>query len=176
MVELLGRRVVLRAWRPDDRVAFRRMGADPRVMEFMPAPLAPDQADALADRLAAGVDARGWGLWALEIPGVAPFAGFVGLNQPAVALPFGPCVEIAWRLDSAVWGRGYATEAAQAVLDYAFEVLALPEVVSFTAVVNARSQAVMRRLEMVADGQFDHPLLPEGHWLRRHVLYRKTAP
>lgn len=173
MVVLRGARVVLRPWRADDRVAFRRMGTDARVMEFMPGLLDATQSDALAERLAADIAARGWGCWVLEVPGVAEFGGFVGLNPTEVA---GGGIEVAWRLDPAVWGRGYATEAAALALDFGFSQLALPEIIAFTAVVNRRSRAVMERLCMAAMGEFDHPVLAEGHWLRRHVLYRKTAP
>lgn len=175
MVALRGERIILRPWRDGDRAAFRRMGTDGRVMEFMPALLSADQSDALARHIADGIDQCGWGLWALEVPGVAEFGGFVGLKPAPADLPFGPCIEIAWRLDAALWGRGYATEAARLALDYGFAVLGLGEIVSFTATVNTRSQAVMRRLGMAAAGEFDHPALPDGHWLRRHVLYRKTA-
>lgn len=152
------------------------MGADPRVMEFMPGLLTAAEADALAARFSDHIDRNGWGVWALEVPGLAEFAGFVGLKQAPDGLPFAPCIEVAWRLDPVAWGRGYATEAAQLAMDHGFRVLGLPEIVSFTATVNLRSQAVMRRLEMRPDGQFDHPVLPVGHRLRRHVLYRKTAP
>lgn len=175
MVVLKADRVTLRPWRAGDWAAFRRMGADARVMEFLPGLLSAEESDALADRISGVLERRGWGLWALEVPGVAEFGGWVGLNEPAFAMPFGPAVEIAWRLDHALWGHGYASEAAQAALDYGFGVLDLPEIVSFTATVNLRSQAVMRRLGMVAAGEFDHPALPEGHWLRRHVLYRKNG-
>lgn len=176
MVELRGDRVVLRPWRDSDRAGFRRMGADSRVMEFMPGLLSAEEADALADRIAKHIDQHGWGLWALEVPGVTDFGGFVGLKNAPDGVPFGPTVEAAWRLDHALWGRGYASEAARLALDYGFATLGLAEIVSFTATVNTRSLAVMRRLGMRADGEFDHPVLPEGHWLRRHVLYRKTAP
>lgn len=169
-------RVVLRPWRDGDKAAFRRMGANPRVMEFLPGLLDAAQSDALADRIAGALDRRGWGWWALEVPGVAEFGGFVGLGEPVHQMPFGPAVEVAWRLDEPLWGHGYATEAARLALDFGFRQLGLAEIVSFTATVNRRSQAVMRRLEMRADGEFDHPALAEGHWLRRHVLYRKTAP
>lgn len=152
------------------------MGADARVMEFMPGLLSAEESDALARRIADGIEQCGWGLWALEVPGVAEFGGFVGLKQAPAGVPFGPCIEIGWRLDAALWGRGYATEAARLALDHGFAVLGLGEIVSFTATVNTRSQAVMRRLGMTAAGAFDHPALPDGHWLRRHVLYRKTAP
>lgn len=152
------------------------MGADSRVMAFFPAPLAEAASDALAARLGRELEQRGWGVWAVDIPGVTPFAGMVGLNVPTVPLPFSPCVEVLWRLAPAWWGQGYATEAAGAALDFGFRELGLAEIVSFTALANVASQGVMRRLGMVADGTFDHPALPEGHWLRRHVLYRKKAP
>lgn len=178
MVVLRGDRVVLRPWRAADKAAFRRMGANPRVMEFLPGLLDAPQSDALADRIAGALDRRGWGWWALEVPGVAEFGGFVGLNRPAAPLPFAPCVEIGWRLDPALWGRFHATEAARACLDHAFGALGLPEVVAFTVPANTRSRAVMARIGMTRDpaGDFDHPALPTGHPLRPHVLYRMKAP
>lgn len=171
-------RTLLRPWRPADRAAFRALNADPAGMEFLPAPLSAAESDALADRIAAALAAEGFGFWALEIPGRAEFAGFVGLNRPAHALPFAPCVEIGWRLARAHWGHGYAGEAAGACLDHAFGALGLDEVVAFTVPANTRSRAVMERLGMARDpaGDFDHPALAEGHRLRRHVLYRKKAP
>lgn len=176
MAELRGDRVVLRPWRESDRAGLRRMGADARVMEFMPGLLSATEADAMADRAAEHIERHGWGLWALEVPGVIDFGGFVGLKNAPDGVPFGPVVEVAWRLDYTLWGRGYASEAARLALQDGFTRLRLAEIVSFTATVNTRSQAVMRRLEMIPDGEFDHPVLPEGHWLRRHLLYRKTAP
>jgi RimJ/RimL family protein N-acetyltransferase len=167
-------RLVLRHWRPSDRAPFAAMNADPAVMAHFPAPLTAAESDALADAIAAHHAARGFGLWALEIPGVTPFAGFVGLSVPGFAAPFAPCVEIGWRLAAAHWGHGYATEAARAVLAHAWDALRLDEVVSFTTAGNDRSRAVMTRLGMRYDpaDDFDHPRLPPGHPLRRHVLYR----
>lgn len=171
---LVGARVVLRAWRPDDRPAFAAINADPAVMEHFPAPLDRAASDALADRIAEHVAARGFGLWALEVPGVHAFAGFVGLAVPRFEAPFTPCVEVGWRLARGAWGHGYATEAARLAVDDGFARLGLAEVVSFTVPANARSRAVMERLGMAHDpaDDFDHPLLPPGHPLRRHVLYR----
>lgn len=169
-------RLLLRPWREGDKAAFRAMGADPRVMEFFPAVLSAEESDALADRFAADVARQGWGRWAVEIPGEAAFAGMVGLNHSVGVVAGPPCVEVAWRLAPAQWGRGYAAEAAGAAMDFGFHALGLAEIVAFTALPNLRSQAVMRRLGMTPDGEFDHPALPEGHWLRRHALYRKKAP
>jgi len=171
-------RLILRRWRPADRAPFAAMNADPAVMAHFPATLTAAESDALADAIEATHAARGFGLWALEIPGVVPFAGVVGLAVPTFAAPFTPCVEIGWRLAAAQWGSGYATEAAQAVLDHAWSVLGLDEVVSFTTMANARSRAVMARIGMRYDpaDDFDHPGLPAGHPQRRHVLYRIARP
>lgn len=171
-------RTVLRDWRDEDLPAFAALNADPEVARWLGAPIDRDASAALAARIRSQLTSRGFGLWALELPGIAPFAGFVGLSVPAFEAPFGPCLEIAWRLARATWGHGYATEAARAVLAHAFGPLALVEVVSFTAEGNARSRAVMERIGMVRDpdGDFDHPRVPEGSPLRRHVLYRARAP
>ena len=171
-------RCVLRRWRPCDRPPFAAMNADPAVMAHFPALLTTAESDALADAIETRMASRGFGLWALEIPGVVPFAGFVGLSVPAFAAPFMPCVEIGWRLALAHWGRGYATEAARAVLAHAWTTLDLAEVVSFTTAGNTRSRAVMTRLGMRHDpaGDFEHPGLPAGHPLRPHVLYRLARP
>jgi ribosomal-protein-alanine N-acetyltransferase len=171
-------RLILRRWRPSDRAPFAALNADPMVMAHFPAPLTAGESDALAEAIEAKMAARGFGLWALDIPGVAPFAGFVGLSVPTFAAPFTPCVEVGWRLAAAHWGCGYATEAARAVLVHAWDTLALPEVVSFATVDNARSRAVMERLGMRYDpaDDFEHPGLPAGHPLRPHVLYRLARP
>jgi RimJ/RimL family protein N-acetyltransferase len=171
-------RLVLRQWRAADRAPFAAMNADPAVMAYFPAPLTRAESDALADVIEAHHTARGFGLWALEIPGVAPFAGFVGLSVPGFTAPFTPCVEIGWRLAAAHWGRGYATEAARAVLAHAWDAVGLDEVVSFTTAGNDRSRAVMTRIGMRhdPDSDFDNPRLPAGHPLRPHVLYRLARP
>jgi ribosomal-protein-alanine N-acetyltransferase len=171
-------RLILRRWRPADRAPFAAMNADPVVMAHFPAPLTAGASDALAEAIDAKHAARGFGLWALEVPGAVPFAGFVGLSVPSYSAPFTPCVEIGWRLAAAHWGHGYATEAARAVLAHGWLELGLTEVVSFTTTGNARSRAVMARLGMRYDpaDDFDHPGLPDGHPQRRHVLYRIGRP
>lgn len=174
MIDLLRTdRLVLRRWREDDREPFAVLNADPLVMEHFPQPLTRAQSDALVDRIEAGFDEHGFGLWAVEADGA--FVGFTGLSVPAFEAPFLPSVEVGWRLARSAWGRGWATEAAAAALAVAFGPLCLPEVVSFTAVENARSEAVMQRLGMTRVGEFEHPRLPQHHRLRRHVLYR-AAP
>ena len=125
-------------------------------------------------RIARHIDEHGWGLWAVEIPGVAPFAGYIGLAAPRFDAHFTPCVEIGWRLAHEHWGHGYASEGARAALAFGFAALKLHEIVSFTVPANLRSRRVMERLGMTHDpaDDFDHPGLPVEHPLRRHVLYR----
>lgn len=171
-------RLRLRSWREEDRAPFAALNADPRVMEYFPACLDRAQSDALTDRIEAHFARRGFGLWAVELTGIAPFIGFIGLSIPRFAAHFTPCVEIGWRLAHQHWGRGYASEGASRVLAHGFGALKLAEIVSFTTVGNHRSRAVMQRIGMRRDpaGDFLHPGLPENHALRPHVLYRITAP
>jgi ribosomal-protein-alanine N-acetyltransferase len=170
-------RLLLRRWRQSDREPFAAMNADPKVMEYFPATLTRDLSDTLVDRIEEGFDRYGFGLWALEVAETGEFIGFTGLSVPAFDAHFTPAVEIGWRLARPSWSRGYATEAARRVLSAAFTDHGLTEVVSFTSRVNIRSQAVMRRIGMTHDpaDDFDHPRLPPGHSLRRHMLWRLTA-
>ncbi len=150
------------------------MNADPRVMEHFPALLSREESDGRVARIEAHFAEHGFGLWAVEIPGEAPLAGFIGLGITRFEAHFTPCVEIGWRLAAEYWGRGFATEGAQAALDFGFESLHLQEIVSFTVPANVRSRRVMEKIGMTHDthGDFDHPSLPAGHPLSRHVLYR----
>ena len=167
-------RMILRRWVPEDRVPFARMNADPRVMEFLPAVLTRDASDELITRIERGFEQRGFGLYAAELRESHTFAGFVGLSLPNFEAPFMPAIEIGWRLAAEHWGKGLATEGARAVIRFAFEVLRLPEIVSFTVPENMRSRRVMEKLGMThnADDDFAHPTLPPSHKLSRHVLYR----
>ena len=143
-------------------------------MGHFPALLDREASDRLAERCRARIAEQGWGLWAAELRATGEFIGFTGLSSPAFQARFTPCVEVGWRLARAFWGGGYATEGARAALAFAFDRLGLDSVVSFTAVTNQKSVAVMRRLGMSFEGEFDHPKLPPGHRLTRHVLYRLT--
>lgn len=173
---LRGPRVLLRAWRDDDRAPFAALNCDPAVMQFFPTVLTRSESDAMIDRMQAGIAERGWGLWCLDIDGAC--AGLVGLNAPAFAAHFTPCVEIGWRLARSHWGRGYASEGARLALAFGFDQLRLAQIVSFTTVANGRSRRVMDRLGMQRDpvDDFDHPRLAAGHPLQPHVLYRIDRP
>jgi RimJ/RimL family protein N-acetyltransferase len=170
-------RLILRGWRDSDREPFARINADPEVMRHFVHPLSREESDRFADRIEAHFERHGLGLWAVEVPGQAPFIGYVGLSTPGFEAHFMPAVEVGWRLDRQFWGRGYATEAARAALGDGFGRVGLKEIVSFTSPLNVPSIAVMERLGMTHDqtDDFDHPNVPEGHPLRRHVLYRIAA-
>lgn len=172
--ELETDRLRLRAWREGDKGPFAALNADPEVMAHFPSTLPKVESDALADRFQARLLEHGWGIWAADVDGA--FIGFVGLAPVTTEFPFGPAVEVGWRLARPCWGHGYATEGGRAALVHAFDEVGLERVVSFTSVENARSQAVMRRLGMTFAGEFDHPRLAPGHRLRRHVLYAIDAP
>ncbi len=173
-IELHTERLILREWRDEDLKPFAALNSDPEVMRYMPKLLSREDSDASIQRIREHFARHGFGLWAVEVREVEPFVGFVGLSMPKFESLFTPCVEIGWRLAREAWGKGYATEAAQAALQFGFQQLALNEIVSFTVPENQRSRRVMDRLGMNHDpaGDFEHPLLPAGHPLRRHVLYR----
>ena len=167
-------RLILRHWKASDKRPFARINADPKVMEFFPARLTRSQSDALVAKIELHFRKHAFGMYAAELRSTKAFIGFIGLNVPSYRAHFTPCVEIGWRLCSDAWGQGLATEGALAVLKYAREVLKLDELVSFTVPANTRSRRVMEKLGMSHDPahDFDHPQLPPGHPLRRHVLYR----
>ncbi len=152
------------------------MNADPRVMEFMPSLLSPEESDALVDRAQAHFKRHGYGPFAAGLLEDRSFIGFIGLSIPSFDAPFMPAVEVGWRLAFEYWGQGLATEGARAAVHFAFGELGLESLVSFTVPGNLRSRRVMEKLGMTHDPRddFDHPRLPEGHALRRHVLYRLT--
>jgi RimJ/RimL family protein N-acetyltransferase len=166
-------RLRLRRWRESDLATFASINADPRVMEFMPATLTRAQSDQRIAEAETHFDRHGIGKWAVELIEGDILVGSVGLSVVNFPAPFTPCVEIGWRLAHAHWGNGYATEAAAAAIDFGFR-HGLNEIVSFTVPQNHRSRRVMEKLGMThtPTDDFDHPLLPEGDRLRRHVLYR----
>lgn len=167
-------RLLLRRWRASDHEPFAALNADPRVMEYFPSVLSRADSDAMVERIAESFARHGFGFWAVEVPGVTPFAGFVGISVPRFTAHFTPCVEIGWRLAPAYWSRGYASEGARAALRFGFDVAGLAEIVAFTVPANLRSRRVMEQIGMTRDpaDDFDHPAVAEGHPLRRHVLYR----
>lgn len=163
-------RLILRPWRESDLEPFAALNNDPIVMEHFPARQSRAESDATVGRVREHFEREGFGLWAVEVPGVAPFIGFTGLQRPS----FMPVVEVGWRLAKEYWSAGYATEAARASLAWGFANLELDEIVAMVVPNNVRSQRVMAKLGMTRDpsADFDHPRIPKGSPVRRHWLFR----
>ena len=174
MITLRTERLVLRDWTDSDRPAFANLNGDLRVTEFLPRPLSLRESDELFEKIQNHIRAHAFGLYAVELPGEYSFIGYIGLAIPSFEAKFTPCVEIGWRLAAEHWNQGLATEGARAAVHHAFKNLGIPELVSFTVPANQPSRRVMEKLGMTRDPaeDFEHPRLPEGHPLRRHVLYR----
>lgn len=171
------KRLILRPWKIEDLELFAQLNADPRVMEYFPSPLSRQESDQMAKKTRDLFDQHGWGLWAVSIKNGSSFIGYIGLAPVKFSSHFTPAIEIGWRIAHEFWGKGYATEGAKACLTFGFETLHLPEIVSFTVPDNVRSRNVMEKIGFHYDPKddFDHPLLPEGDPLKRHVLYRINA-
>ncbi|PWY55609.1 GNAT family N-acetyltransferase [Legionella qingyii] len=167
-------RLLLRAWSDDDIAPFFSMNQDPKVMEYIANFWTMDMVASFIERMNAQLAEKNYTLWAVEEKSTQEFMGFIGLNSPAWEAHFTPCVEIGWRLAFSFWGKGYATEGAQAVLNYAFNTLKLKEVVAFTVPENLRSQRVMEKLGMIRDryGDFLHPKIDPVNSLAKHYLFR----
>jgi RimJ/RimL family protein N-acetyltransferase len=174
--EVRTERLLMRRWRDADRGPFAELNGDPETLVFFPSTLTRAESDAFVDRIEAGFEERGYGLWALEATETGAFIGFTGLAPMPPDVPGGGGTEIGWRLARHAWHRGYATEAARAALRVAFDGVGLAEIWSMTAVLNTPSQAVMRRIGMGEAARFEHPRVPGGSPLKPHVTYYLANP
>jgi RimJ/RimL family protein N-acetyltransferase len=171
------RRLLLRRWREQDLEPFAAMNADPEVMEHFPSTQSRAASDELVGRIEDCFTEHGFGAWAVEVPGEAPLIGFVGLFPVSTEMTFAPAIEIGWRLARPWWGKGIASEAAEASLGFGFTDRGLAEIVAYTSSTNLRSQRLMQRLGMTRDPaeDFDHPGVAARDRLARHFIYRLTA-
>jgi RimJ/RimL family protein N-acetyltransferase len=171
-------RLVLRQWNDDDVERWADMNADPRVMEFFPSTMDRERSQQQAALMHDDLEKNGYGWFVIERKDRPGFAGVLALDDIRYEMPFEPLREIGWRLPVESWGNGYATEGARALLRFAFEELQWPEVIAMTAVINMRSRRVMEKLGMTHDPaeDFDHPRVPDGLAIKRHVLYRISSP
>lgn len=170
-------RLLLRQWKESDLLPYSQLNANADVMRYFPSVLSQAQSDAQVERLRQIIDNNGWGFWAVELKETGQFIGFVGLHRQEQnsGIPNAPLVEIGWRLDEPFWRKGYASEAANAALNYAFTQLGVACVYAFTALPNQPSQQVMKKIGMInTNHDFDHPKIEKGHPLERHCLYRIT--
>jgi RimJ/RimL family protein N-acetyltransferase len=167
-------RLILRQWREDDFPLFGTLNSDPRVQQSFYHKSDVEASVAMARRLEDRITRYGYGLWAVEFKETSTFVGFTGLAKVMAEIPAAPCTEIAWRIAPEHWGKGIATEAARAALADGFTRVGLDEIVSYTLPSNAASRRIMDKIGMTYDpaDDFDHPEIPEGHPMRRMVLYR----
>ena len=177
--QLETQRLIIRPWKSSDLSEFAAMSLDSEVMRYFPNLLDTQQSAVLARRIQDLIHQYGWGFWALELKATQQFIGFTGLNTLSTEFDFSsshkPAVEIGWRITQAYWRQGYALEAAQACLKFAFTQLSLDEVYAFTAVSNQASEKLMQKLGMTFNKYFAHPNLASDHPLSQHVLYQLNA-
>lgn len=164
-------RLGLRRWLPADTEAFIAMNSDAAVMQYFPQPLQPQQTLAMLQRIEDCFTTNHFGLYVAEEKHTQTFLGFTGFSIPNFNNFFTPCVEVGWRYRKEAWGKGFATEAAKACIDYGFTTLHFDRIVSFTAKINLRSEAVMQRAGMTYVTDFKHPNIAKDHPLCTHVLY-----
>lgn len=172
-IQLETERLLIRPWKEEDFPAFFEMNSDPLVMAHFPSILSEKESRGLFDEINRRIQKYGFGFWACELKVTKEVTGFVGLNEPTTQFYFSPCIEIGWRLRSQYWRKGYAKEAATAVLQFAFNTLKLERVVAFTATTNTPSESLMQSLGMTKMPEnFLHPALPKEHALAEHVVYQ----
>ena len=147
-------RLTLRPWRETDKPVFAALNADGEVAADLGGPLSRTASDAKLDRYRAAFDRHGFSRLAIE-DSQQVFVGYAGVMPSQPDHPLGPHIDIGWRLARAFWGKGYATEAARAVLEDVFAHPGIAEVLAYTSSDNARSQAVMARLGMRRDPLLD---------------------
>lgn len=171
------KRLILRVFCLADLNDMTRINKDPKVMQYFPSTLTRDETKKLIQKIIKHQKQYGYSLYAVEIKKTKKMIGFVGLihrTKQEFNTSFMPATEIGWRLDSAYWNQGYATESAIAVLEHGFNQLNLNEVISFTVPDNKSSRRVMEKIGLSRDEEndFKHPALTENHPLSAHVLYR----
>ncbi|SDO18446.1 GNAT family N-acetyltransferase [Afipia sp. GAS231] len=169
-------RLILRSWQDSDRAPFAEMSADPGVMEYLRPLPTRKSSDAWIDYQIEHQFSHGFCMWAVELRSSGAFLGAVGLLVINFSAHFTPAVEVGWRLASAFWGQGFATEAARQALEFGFGEVRMSEIVAHASVRNTRSRHVMSKLGMSHNDadDFDHPRLGESDPLRRQALYRIT--
>ncbi len=166
-------RLLVRDWVESDIPPYVEMNANQEVMEFFLKKLSEQESLDMLEIIRSEIATSGFGFFAVERKEDHQFIGFVGLHNITFDVDFGPAIEIGWRLLPAYWGKGYAVEAAEACFSFAKENLGLKEVVAFTALLNKKSERVMQKLGMCFVKDFNHPHVSEGHFLQKHLLYKR---
>jgi len=167
-------RLLLRDWKEEDILPFAKMNSDPHVMRYFLKPLTEKESFDFYTRIRNEISQYGYGLYAVEKKEDGVFIGYTGFYRFTFDMDFAPGIEVGWRLRYEDWNKGYATEGAKACLVYAKEHLSLPFIWSFTSLPNKRSERVMQKIGMEKVKEFSHPIVPDNHPLKEHVLYKKN--
>lgn len=171
-------RLILRSWQDSDRAPFAAMGQDAEVMRHLGPLMSSIDSDAAIDRLSGVEASHGYTFWAVERGADGAFLGFCGLKPGPDGTPIAGRTEIGWRIARAYWRQGYALEAARASIEWAWSTLADSKIFAMTVPANVASWGLMERLGMnrLADQDFDHPNVPDGSPLKRHIVYAIDRP
>ncbi|HEX4693418.1 GNAT family N-acetyltransferase [Sphingomonas sp.] len=171
-------RLILRGWLDSDVAPFHAMGNDADVMRFLGPPMSLAGAEEARARMDALLAKHGYCFWAIERKADGEFLGFCGIKPGPADTPIADEIEIGWRLRRDAWGQGYAREAAEAAIAWTWANTDAPEIAAITVTANANSWGLMERLGMARDpaGDFDHPAVPDGDPLKRHITYRMARP
>jgi RimJ/RimL family protein N-acetyltransferase len=172
-------RLILRNWRKKDREVYVATCNTDAVTKYLNGASTAGNIDAALARIARSQEERGFSFWAIERKSDKAFLGYCGLRIcDDLEQPVHGNVEIGWRLREDAWGQGYAREAAQAALDWAWANLDADRIVSFTVPANEPSWRLMERLGMVRrpDLDFAHPGFPPDHPLSAHMTYVAERP
>ena len=166
-------RLILRDWQDRDRIAFHAINTDPRVMRFLGPLMTLEDVDALIVRMQQMQEGLGHCFWAVERKEDGRLIGWCGLIRGAQNTPIADCLEVGWRLSFDMWGQGYAQEVASAAIQWGFQHFSDDSIWAITVDENERSWGLMERLGMTRHVElgFDHPNVPEGSPLKRHVTY-----
>ena len=164
-------RLYFRNWKEEDRSVFYKMNSDPEVMKYFPKILSMEESNFLFDKFVKNLALKPYGFWAVQRKDTGDLIGFIGLSDVLFKANFTPCVEIGWRILKSEWGKGFATEGANECLQFAFDILKLEMVYSFTSTLNKKSESVMKKIGMYKVGEFNHPNLSFENPLNNHVLY-----
>ncbi len=168
-------RLGFRNWTEHDTPKMALINSDPKVMEFFPSIPNKEETEQFVERMQHQFAKNGCCYFAVDKLENNEFIGFIGISEQNYEADFTPCFDVGWRLAQKEWGRGYATEGAKKCLDFAFNEIGLKSIKSICPIVNVKSEGVMKKLGMIKQKTFKHPLLKEHKKLESCVLYEITS-
>ncbi len=172
-------RLILRDWKDEDLEHFARINSDPIIMEYYPSRLDEAASKRLIVNFQKHIDKFGYGFFAVESKeNEGAFVGFSGLSHVPRGMPIAPAVEIAWRFDYTYWGKGYASEAARAILAHDFPGLEREDIVAYCVEDNVRAKHVLEKLgfDRSAVDDFSYASKRAKNVVRDYHLYRLQKP